>query len=153
LSRLVAAIGRGGGLLFLAAVLVTAYEVFVRYVLNKPTIWAHETTILLCALGYMLAGAVTQKERRHIAITLLYERTAGRARRTLDLLRALVTAFFCLALLWAGYRRAWSSLTTWEGTGTAWNAPIPALVMPAILIGAVLLLAQTLRNLVDDLRR
>ncbi|HET6467841.1 MAG TPA: TRAP transporter small permease [Geminicoccaceae bacterium] len=147
------ALARPASWIFLAAVLVTAYEVMVRYLFNAPTIWAHELTILLCAIGYFLAGPVTLAERRHIAITLLYDRTSGRLRRLLDIVRALVMAFYFGALAWAVHRRAWSSLTGWEGTGTAWNAPIPALLMPLILITALFMFAQTLVNLRAELRR
>lgn len=39
----------------------------------------------------------------------------------------------------------------WEGTGTAFNAPIPALLMPLLLIAAIVLALQVIANLSVDL--
>lgn len=96
--RLSSACGWVAGALFACAVVVTCYEVLLRYAFNAPTIWAHETTILMCAAGYLLAGSFTQRNRGHIAITLLYDRTRGRLRRWLDVLIAAFPAPICWRL-------------------------------------------------------
>lgn len=149
--RLSSACGWVAGALFACAVVVTCYEVLLRYAFNAPTIWAHETTILMCAAGYLLAGSFTQRNRGHIAITLLYDRTRGRLRRWLDVLIAAFSCTYLLALAWSAHGRAWESLMRWEGTGTAFNAPIPALLMPLLLIAAIVLALQVIANLSVDL--
>jgi TRAP-type C4-dicarboxylate transport system permease small subunit len=110
-------------------------------------------TILLCAIGYLLAGAYTLERRGHIAITLLYDRAAPRVRRVLDAINGLIMIAYFLALALATYKRAWTSLTTWEGTGTSFNAPLPEVLMPLLLLASLLLALQALVNLIEDLRR
>jgi TRAP-type C4-dicarboxylate transport system permease small subunit len=153
ISRLSRALGSSVSYVFLVAVLVTGYEVLLRYVFGAPTIWAHEMTILLCAIGYLLAGAYTLERRGHIAITLLYDRARPGVRRVLDAINGLIMIAYFLALALATYKRAWTSLTTWEGTGTSFNAPLPAVLMPLLLLASVLLALQALVNLIEDLRR
>jgi TRAP-type C4-dicarboxylate transport system permease small subunit len=153
IDRLSRALAPTVGWVFLAAVLVTGYEVMMRYVFGAPTIWAHETTLLLCAIGYLLAGAHTLERRNHIAITLLYDKAPPRLRKALDLINGLIMIGYFLALAWACHRRAWTALLSWEGTGTSFNAPLPAIVMPLLLIAALLLAVQAAANLRADLRR
>ena len=67
--------------LYLAAVLITAYEVVMRYLFDAPTSWAFELTILLCAICYLFSGGFVTAQRKHIAITSVYDlmppRSAG----------------------------------------------------------------------------
>ena len=46
-----------GGIIFAVgiflAMLILIQEVFLRYVLNSPTNWAHETTVFLCAIAML----------------------------------------------------------------------------------------------------
>lgn len=147
-SRIAQGCGRIAGLLFLVAMLATVYEVAMRYLFDAPTIWAHELTILLCGIGYLLAGSLTLDGEGHIAITLLYDRTSGRLRRGLTVFVRLAALTYFVLLAWSAHRRAWISLTTWEGTGTAWNPPIPAILMPLLTVVAALLALQVLARLI-----
>lgn len=117
-SRPVALVGKSGAVidrlnrwlganlcwLYLVAVIVTAYEVVMRYIFNAPTDWAFELTILLCAVCYLLAGGwVTQKEA-HIAITSLPQLAPPRLRWWLRLFANLVGLAATAGLAWAAWR-------------------------------------------------
>jgi TRAP-type C4-dicarboxylate transport system permease small subunit len=130
--------------LYLAAVVITAYEVVMRYLLNAPTSWAFELTILLCAICYLLSGGFVTAQRKHIAITALYDLMPPRIRWWLDLL-ALLTGILAMGLLvWAAWRPAVQAVTIVERTGSAWNSPSPAIIKPLIAIGALLIVLQLL---------
>jgi TRAP-type C4-dicarboxylate transport system permease small subunit len=130
--------------LYLAAVVITAYEVVMRYLLNAPTSWAFELTILLCAICYLLSGGFVTAQRKHIAITALYDLMPPRIRWWLDLL-ALLTGILTMGLLvWAAWRPAVQAVTIVERTGSAWNSPSPAIIKPLIAIGALLIVLQLL---------
>lgn len=138
--------------LYLVAVFVTAYEVVMRYIFNAPTDWAFELTILLCGIGYLLAGGfVTQKEA-HIAITSLRQLAPPRLRHALDLFANLVGLVAMAGLAWAAWRPGVRALTIVERTGSAWNSPAPAVVKPLIFVAAVLVFLQLVANLVRRLR-
>ncbi len=72
----------------LFAVLFAAFaiQIFTRYVLNDPVVWAQE----LCSLAYLwvvcFAAATIVKEREHIAFDLLYQAVPPGIRRIFAML-------------------------------------------------------------------
>ena len=133
--------------LYLAAVAITASEVVMRYLLNAPTSWAFELTILLCAICYLLSGGYVTAQRKHIAITALYDLMPPRVRWWLDLL-AMLTGILAMGLLvWAAWRPAVQAVRIVERTGSAWDSPSPAIIKPLIAIGASLIVLQLLAQL------
>jgi TRAP-type C4-dicarboxylate transport system permease small subunit len=133
--------------LYLAAVVITAYEVVMRYLFDAPTIWAFELTILLCAICYLLSGGFVTAQHKHIAITSVYDLMPARIRWWLDLL-AMLTGILAMGLLvWAAWRPAVLAVTIVERTGSAWNSPSPAIIKPLIAIGALLIVLQLLVQL------
>ena len=50
-DRISRSAGNGLSLLFMAAIVLTAYEVVMRYVFNAPTIWVHDVVTVLCDTG------------------------------------------------------------------------------------------------------
>ncbi|MFT7653683.1 MAG: TRAP-type C4-dicarboxylate transport system permease small subunit [Candidatus Azotimanducaceae bacterium] len=153
IDRISVFVGESVGFFYLAAAAITVFEVMMRYVFNSPTEWAHELTILLCALGYLLsAGYVTQRQT-HIRITALYDILPGRVRWYLDLF-AIVFGFVVIALLvYAAWGKGLRAIDVWERTGSSWDPPLFAIVKPAIVIGAALFCLQLISNLVKLLRR
>jgi TRAP-type C4-dicarboxylate transport system permease small subunit len=133
--------------LYLAAVAITAYEVVMRYVLNAPTSWAFELTILLCAICYLVSGGYVTAQRKHIAITALYDLMPARVRWWLDLV-AMLTGILAMGLLvWSAWWPAVQAVRIVERTGSAWNSPSPAIIKPLIAIGALLIVLQLLVQL------
>jgi TRAP-type C4-dicarboxylate transport system permease small subunit len=133
--------------LYLAAVAITSYEVVMRYVFNAPTSWAFELTILLCAICYLLSGGFVTAQRKHIAITSLYDLMPARVRWWLDVL-AMLTGILAMGLLvWSAWRPAVQAVRVVERTGSAWNSPSPAIIKPLIAVGALLIVLQLLVQL------
>ena len=131
--------------LFFLCMLIIAWEVAARYGFNAPTVWAHDLTIALCSVGFLLSGLYTLQRRAHIRISLVYDKLPARARRVLDAVNGLIILAF-LGLL--GYRSALDaskSLAIMEDAGTASQIPLPAIAKTAIFIACVLmfLLAAT----------
>jgi TRAP-type C4-dicarboxylate transport system permease small subunit len=133
--------------LYLAAVAITAYEVVMRYLLNAPTSWAFELTILLCAICYLVSGGYVTAQRKHIAITALYDLMPAQVRWWLDLV-AMLTGILAMGLLvWSAWRPAVQAVRIVERTGSAWDSPSPAIIKPLIAIGALLIVLQLLAQL------
>ena len=56
MSRLdiwVVKIGNIVGWLFFTAVIISIFEVIMRYGFNRPTTWVHETTLMLVGVGML----------------------------------------------------------------------------------------------------
>jgi TRAP-type mannitol/chloroaromatic compound transport system permease small subunit len=135
------------------AVLVTAYEVIMRYGLNQPTIWVHDVTITLCATAFVFAGAYAMVKDQHIRITSLYDNLSPRTRAALDVLHSLLTLGFVLALTYAATIQAQRSLALMETNGHAWDAPIPAFLKTVLALGALLMVVLSIDRMVRAIRR
>lgn len=148
LDRLARRLGESLCWLFAVAVVLTAVEVFMRYVANSPTIWVHDTVILLTAICFVVGGAYALERRSHIQITSVYGLLPARARGFLDVLIALAAAFFLGGLAYAATLQSVEALGLTGGrletSGRAWDVPIPAVLKTVLALGVLLMTAQSL---------
>ncbi|PRD44825.1 C4-dicarboxylate ABC transporter permease [Phyllobacterium phragmitis] len=136
------------GIVLAAAILLL--EVFLRYVFNSPTIWAHETTIFLCGIAFVFGGLYCTCRNTHIRVVLLYDNFSPGLRRVADITISLVSALASAFFAYAAYHMVERAVITPSGavrletTGSAWSPPTPALIKIFILITMVLLVLQFL---------
>ena len=111
----------GVAISLVSAVLVL--QVFMRYVLNSPTVWSEEFATLAFVWCVMCAIPVAVRRSEHIAVTLLVDRLRGRARRAFVALGyALSAGLFGLVAVYAammlptGARQLMTGLTIATGT-------------------------------------
>jgi TRAP-type C4-dicarboxylate transport system permease small subunit len=134
--RLVGWLSRACGVLATAlialSVLVVCQMVFVRFVLNQPSIWQTEFTIF-CLIGATLLGSpYVLLTKGHVNVDLLSIYLGRRARFWLELASAAVSLAFCLLIAVLGYtfwHEAWAG--GWR-TSSIWRAPlwIPYFALP-----------------------
>ena len=74
------------------------YGVIMRYIFSTPVYWVDEISTYLVVWGAILGWAVAERDRRHIRVTLLYDRLPPRARRAAAFAASAVSAGFCLML-------------------------------------------------------
>jgi TRAP-type mannitol/chloroaromatic compound transport system permease small subunit len=90
--------------LILALTLMIVYEVFSRYVLDKPHSWAFDVMIMMYGSMFMMAGAYTLSKNGHVRGDVLYGFFPPRLQAGLDLVLYIVFFFpGVIALAWAGY--------------------------------------------------
>ena len=127
-----------------AAVLLTGlitWEVFSRYVLNKPHAWVLDAQIMLYGVLFMMAGAYTLAKNGHVRGDVLYGFFQPRTQATIDLLLYII--FFLpgiLALTWAGWGFANDSLAIREQTFNADPLPVYPFKFVVPIAGLLLLL-------------
>ena len=131
-------------------VLVMLYEVFVRYILFKPTMWANELSLWLAGVVYLIGGIYAMRLRCHIRIVMLYDIVSRKTQRIFDLIAVIILVLYALAVVVGGLPDATMSLMTWERFGTFWDPPIPAVMKPLIIISIVLIALQGVNNLIVD---
>jgi TRAP-type C4-dicarboxylate transport system permease small subunit len=131
-------------------VLIMMYEVFMRYVLERPTVWVTEMSLWVGGWIYLTAGLYAMQQRAHIRITLLYDVVPRWLKRLLDVVSVLLIVLWALATVWGGFNEAWDALINWERFGTAWDPPIPATTQPLILVVMVIMAIQAVSNLITD---
>ena len=143
-----------GGIIFATgifiAMLILIQEVFLRYVLNSPTIWAHETTIFLCAVAFIYGGLYCAARNTHIRVVILYDLVSPGVRRFLDVVISLVCMISAATFAWASWlmveRAAFAPDGSFrlETSGSAWNPPTPSLLKIFMLAVMVVLAIQFL---------
>ena len=111
-------------------VAIIFYEVFMRYILFKPTLWVNEMSLWLGGAIYVTSGLYAMQQRSHIRITVLYDLAPLWLRRFFDLLALLCVCIFVFAVVWGGYGEAAAKFWRWEAFGTAFDPPIPATNKP-----------------------
>ena len=132
------------------AVIVTFYEVILRYLFGSPTLWVNELTLWLGSIIFLLAGVYAMQRRSHIRITAVYDLLPARAKFVCDVCSTLVIVAYAAMMIFASYKIVWHTLITWERFGTFWNPPIPATIKPLVLIATALVAVQAVNNLIVD---
>ncbi|HWQ38758.1 MAG TPA: TRAP transporter small permease subunit [Burkholderiales bacterium] len=150
IARLVRRAGETASWLYLVVVLITAYEVTMRYLLNAPTLWVHELSVALAATCFVIGGPYVHQDRHHIAIGFFYERMSPAARRWSRALGSLFALAFCGFLTFATLVQAGLALKVMEKTGTALNWPIPVYLKTLFAVCAVVMTLQSALHFVQD---
>lgn len=92
--RVVAFVGKSVSYAMPALAFVVAFEVFSRYFLNKPTIWAYDLSLFMFGYIAALGGAYAQQRRGHINVDILYNKVSPRIRSLFNLLSFALGIFF-----------------------------------------------------------
>ena len=117
-------IGKAVSMLGLFVAVVIVYEILMRTVFMRPTVWAAESTIFACGLIYLLGGAWTLQEDKHVRIDMLYNKLSPRRQALLDCLTYLFFSLYILVMLYATWIYMAESVRMRESTTSAWDPPI-----------------------------
>jgi TRAP-type mannitol/chloroaromatic compound transport system permease small subunit len=123
IERLTGSFGVIAGWIIVPLIAATVYEVFSRYALNAPTIWAYEVAYMATGTNFLLGAAFALRERAHIRIDVLFVHLPPKVRAVIDvagyLLLFLPTAYWLSYLLW---EYAFDAYVSGEVSGqSAWN--------------------------------
>lgn len=148
-----------GGIGILAAfalvplVAATCYEVFARYVMGMPTIWAYEIGYILTGSHFLLGMAYTLRSDDHIRIDVFSGHFSRRVRAVIDLLGYAVTLPLMTWLSYALFQYLAEGYARNERSGqSALNLPVwPFRVV--FLVAFTLLALQILAEVVKSARR
>jgi C4-dicarboxylate transporter, DctQ subunit len=114
-------------------------DVFLRYVLGRPTIWITEVATYLFLYLIYLGTAYALQQGMHIKVTFLLSPFGPRSRRVIDLITSIMATFFTLILLWQSSVMTWAAIKGRWTSPTILNAPY-AYIHVVIVFGALLLL-------------
>lgn len=123
--------------------LSTCYEVFVRYVLNSPTVWAFDMSVQMYGALFMMAGAYALSQDAHVRGDVVYRLMPLKWQAGVDFV--LYLAFLipgAICLVYYGYDQAAES---WFYKEVSWSSPSRIQIYffkTLIPISGVLLLLQ-----------
>lgn len=131
-------------------VLIIIWEVVLRYVFEKPTIWVNETSLWLGGVIYLTAGIYAMQQRAHIRIFLLYDVVPRWLQKTFDVLSVSFLTLWCAAVIYGFSNEAITGFLNWEKFDSAWAPPIPAISQPLVILSMILITLQAISNLIMD---
>ena len=114
-------VGRAFGWCILILTLSVSYEVFVRYVLNAPTVWAFDMMIQMYGALFLMCGAYALAQDTHVRADVLYRLWPVKVQATVDFILYFVFFFpGIFALVWYGWEIASDS---WRYKEVSFNSP------------------------------
>ena len=114
-------VGRAFGWCILILTLSVSYEVFVRYVLNSPTVWAFDMMVQMYGALLLMAGPYALAQDSHVRGDVLYRLLPVRWQARIDFVLYIIFFFpGILALFWYGMEIASDS---WRYKEVSWNSP------------------------------
>ena len=137
LAKINVALGTVGAALTVVMMVIVLYDVFRRYVLNDPTIWAFDLASILLVYIIFLGLALALQDGSHVAVDIFLLLFRGRVRRTLRLIGLVLTVLYGGVLTWVVARYTLQAIQLdWKAVSLV---PIPLKYVYAIgPLGALL---------------
>jgi TRAP-type mannitol/chloroaromatic compound transport system permease small subunit len=149
IDSLSAWVGKAFAWLILVLTLGVSYEVFVRYVLGRPTTWAFDMSYITYGALFLMAGAYTLSRNGHVRADVVYRFWQPRTQAMMDL--ALYIVFFLpavVAFMYSGWNYARSSVQFREVSIFS-PAGVPVFPLKALIpITGALLLFQGVAEII-----
>jgi TRAP-type mannitol/chloroaromatic compound transport system permease small subunit len=142
-DRISAFVGKAFAWLIGALMVIVSAEVIKRYLLNAPSAWVFDVTAMMYGACFMMCGAYTLAQNKHVRGDFLYGSMRPRMQAGLDL--ALYLAFFLpgiLSLVVAGWEFAHDSWAIREHTSTTAEGPPLYPIKMLIPVAGLLVLLQ-----------
>jgi TRAP-type mannitol/chloroaromatic compound transport system permease small subunit len=138
--------------LVVALILVVSIDVFMRYVLNKPTLWGYDMAVMIGACMYTLGLAYVEKNRGNVRVDVLSAKMSEKVKIILDsvanILVFLPTYFL---LTWYFWQNAIYSFKVGQKAITSSWYPFLWPVKIIIAIGFSMFIIQLFVNVINDL--
>lgn len=140
-----------GWILILYSMCFGITDVFLRYVLNAPSMWIGTSIQAAMVLIACVGGAYALNHGAFVKLDLFYAGASARNKAILDILTVPFTFLFLGVLFWKGVDAALLSIKLNQVTPT--GVPIPIYpIKSAIPLAAVVILLVVLKQLAIDIR-
>lgn len=158
LDRLIVKVGNLVAWLYVVAVMISFYEVIMRYFFNSPTVWVHETTIAIVGMCMAYGGIYCFSNESHISVTLVRDRLPLRWQKRIAILNDILVFLFSIGGVYAMYYMCSRAILTPAGdfymqrSGSAMNSVWPTLTKIFIFFVFVILFLQVCLHLIKKIR-
>ena len=143
--------GRIASYLVLLMIAILIYEIIVRSIFGKPTLWGYEMAGMLFGVYCIVVGAYTHKLDGHVRMDVFFGKWRPRTKARAEVVTSFLTIGFLVIFLWLSVSNAWESWALLEYSGSAWGPPLfPLKTM--ICIGVLLLLLQAVVHFIRNLK-
>lgn len=147
IERLTRWAGGLGAMLTFPLIGALVYEVFSRYVLGRPTLWAFEISYMVMGAIFMFGMSNALRQGQHVSVDLLSLRWTGRTNAAVRLVGYMLFLAVLAWLVWELGKYAMSAFESGERSGrSAWN-PVVWPVFLSWWLGFLLLLLQVVAEI------
>ncbi len=145
------AMGRIGWALILYCMVFGVTDVFLRYVLNSPSLWISTTLQVAMVLLACVGGIYALNDNAFVKLDLFYANFSPKKKAICDIITAVFSFLFLAVLIWKGYDAAMLSIKMNQVTPT--SVPIPIYPLKVFFpITGVIMLMIVIKKLVHDIR-
>ncbi len=150
INRLVYWVGLSASVLMPILAVTVAFEVFSRYVLGSPTIWAYDVSLFLFGYIAALGGALAQQNKAHINVDVLYLSVSMRVRSVFNLVSYSLAIFFLAVVLMMAYGKFEEAIEFNYRRQSEW-APSMAHFWIMMIVACGSFIAQFTSDMLQDL--
>lgn len=145
-------VGRASSWLALLLVVITTYDVIMRYVFRISFVFIQEAEWHLFAILFLIAAGYTHLKGDHVRVDIFYARMSPLRRAWIDLVCGVLFLFPTVFLLvWTSIPFVISSIAVLEGSPDPGGIPGRFLLKAVIPLGFILVglqgISETLKNL------
>lgn len=153
-SNIIDAINRTIGRIFawilLPMICLTAFEVFSRYVLNHPTIWAWELIVQIWGLMLMACGGYCYWKGGFVRVDVAYNNFPQKMKYVIGIITAIL-ALLCMALIFKfGWDMFYASFLRNERISSVWGSPMWTIRF-WVPLGSGLMFLQAVSELIKNI--
>ncbi|UXI03481.1 TRAP transporter small permease subunit [Photobacterium sp. TY1-4] len=149
INRLVFWVGASASVLMPFLALTVAFEVFSRYVLGAPTIWAYDVSLFLFGYIAALGGALAQQRKAHINVDVLYLSVPPRIKALFNLFSYMLAMFFLAVVLKMSFGKFEEAIEFNYRRQSEW-APSMTHFWVMMMVACGVFLLQYLSDLIQD---
>jgi len=142
--------GRIGWVLLMYCMLLGVTDVFLRYVMNTPSLWISTTVQVAMVLMACVGGVYALNDNAFVKLDLFYANFSARKKAICDIITVVFTFMFLVVLVWKGWQAGMMSLKMKQVTPTSIPIPIYPLKIFIPIAGFVMILV-VLKKLVNDI--
>ncbi len=143
--------GRIGWALILYLMIFGVTDVFLRYVLNSPSLWISTTLQVAMVLLACVGGIYALNDNAFVKLDLFYANFSPKKKAICDIITAIFSFLFLVILVWKGYQAAMLSIMLNQVTPTSIPIPIYPLKIFFPITGVIMLMI-VIKKLVHDIR-
>jgi C4-dicarboxylate transporter DctM subunit len=136
-----------GGSLMLITMAIMNYEIVARYILNSPTTWSLEVTIIILIWFSFLGMPYVQKQAGHIRADIFLQAVTGASKVLWDLVSLLLSMVLMLVFTYYAYELVLEVIVSREMSTELLFLPL-WVVKLSMLIGPVLFCLQIIRDII-----
>ena len=155
LSRVVDAVndrvGKGTRLLTLLLVLVTTFDVVMRYLFRTSFVFVQEAEWHIFAVLFLMAAGYAHLKKDHVRVDIIYAQQSDRTKAVTNLVGGLLFLFpTCFLLIYSSIPFIVASVGVLEGSPDPGGLPGRFVLKAVIPVGFLLLALQGISELIKD---